>query len=110
MSRAYPTEVGRNIFRRPRPPRSRLTMEELTMVRISTQRSGRWFAWLNWWTCLCLPAFGFAFVMWGAVTTLYVSLAVAFLTTLVLIGISGESNRPDEAGGTTSLGIVRIPH
>lgn len=78
------------------------------MVRISTQRSGRWFAWLNWWTCLCLPAFGFAFVMWGAVTTLYVSLAVAFLTTLVLIGIRGERQSPEEPGRTRTLRIVRI--
>src|SRR5699024_11672647 len=64
--------------------------------------------WLNWWTCVCLPAFGFAFVAWGAVTTLYVSLAVAFLTTLVLIGARGEHQKPEEPARTKALRIVRI--
>lgn len=78
------------------------------MARFSLQRSRRWFTWLNWWTCVCLPAFGFAFVPWGAVTTLYVSLAVAFLTTLVLIGARGEHQKPEEPARTKALRIVRI--
>lgn len=84
-------------------------MEELTMARNTPQRSGRWFTWLNWWTCLCLPAFGFAFITWGALATLYVSLAVAFLATLVLIGVRGErSTQPEEPDRTKTLRIIRI--
>lgn len=78
------------------------------MASEESQRQERWLTWLIWWTCLCLPAFGVAFIKWGALTTFYVSLGVAFLTTLVVIGLRDGRRSPEESLRAKVIHIVRV--
>lgn len=78
------------------------------MASEESQRHERWLTWLIWWTCLCLPAFGVAFIKWGALTTFYVTVGVAFLTTLVVIGLRDGRGSSEDSLRAKVIHIVRV--
>lgn len=59
----------------------------------------RWGRWLNWWTLLCLPGTALVATVWGIRGTILVSVAIGFLTFLVLSGF--------RRGGSTMAWTIR---
>lgn len=77
------------------------------MAEVDYEQPRNWTAWMTWWTCLCLPSFGFAFILWGPATALYVSSGIAFMATLILIGLSDSRRFAKETLRAKILRIAR---